>query len=46
MCVAIQAIEDVQMRSEYDLLPDMLHLCYAITHSLRCDNIVFNGESC
>jgi len=41
--VAIQAIEDIQMRSECDLLPELLHLSYAITHSLKTDNII-NGE--
>ncbi|XP_018025694.1 hyccin [Hyalella azteca] len=43
VCVAIQAIEDIQLRCECDLLPDMLHLCYAVTHSLKHDNII-NGE--
>ena len=44
VCVAIQAVEDIQMRSEYDLLPELLHLCYAITHALKRDNIVLNGR--
>ncbi|KAF2359910.1 Reverse transcriptase domain [Trinorchestia longiramus] len=43
VCVAIQAIEDIQLRCEADLLPDLLHLCYSVTHSLRHDNII-NGE--
>uniref|UniRef100_A0A6A7FXR6 Hyccin-like isoform X1 n=1 Tax=Hirondellea gigas TaxID=1518452 RepID=A0A6A7FXR6_9CRUS len=44
VCVAVQAIEDITMRSECDLLPDLLHLCYAINHNLRHNNIMNGGE--